>query len=306
MKELEEYRLKIEKAREAYYSGNLQMSIRLFEEAMGEVADENDVLDLGLLYMESGDFLRAEELIKSIIDRFSDHPRGYYCLGYVLEEIEEFDKALENYKKAYSLDRKSGKYCFALARMYDQVGKDNDAINLYIESNKLLNGDFWSCLNLGSLYERNNLLKEALEKTQEAYSIDPSKEMVNYNLGVIYSRMGENEKAVHHYLEEIKNKKSYNLAYFNLGILYKDIYNDYENAKYYYLRGIQKDQDNISLWYNLGCVYALEEKYEDAYRCLLYSCMKNDKVFDSILRDKELDDFVKSEYYEKLIKELKR
>ena len=85
MNELEEYRLKIEKAREAYYNGNLQMSIRLFEEAMEEVADENDVLDLGLLYMESGDFLRAKELIDSIIERFSSHPRVYYCLGYILE-----------------------------------------------------------------------------------------------------------------------------------------------------------------------------------------------------------------------------
>lgn len=305
MTELEKYRKNIEKAREAYNNGNLKESITLFEEATEDVADENDLLDLGLLHMENGNFPRAYDLISSVIEDFPNHPRGYYCLGYIYEEKEEFKNSLINYKKAYELEKRSSKYCFSLARIYDELGLDKEAEEYYQKTIQLSKNDYWANLNLGSLYERNNVLDKALNYTLEAYKIDSKKEMVNYNLGVIYARLEKYDLAMKHYLDEIKLENGYNLAYFNIGILYKDIYKDYENSKYYYLKGIQNNQESLSLWYNLGCVYALEENFDDAYQCMLYVALKYKDIFETIEKDNELEKFRKSEYYQKLKDEIR-
>ena len=55
-----------------------------------------------------------------------------------------------------------------------------------------------------------------------------------------------------------------------------------ENSKYYYLKGIQNNQESLSLWYNLGCVYALEENFDDAYQCMLYVALKYKDIFETI------------------------
>lgn len=296
----------IEGARKAYKNGDLLLAIELFENATNDIALEDDILDLGLLYMENGEFEKAYQTIIGVISDLPDHSRGYYCLGYIFEEIADNEKALENYHKAFELEKGNQKYAFSLARLYDDLNCFEKAIEYYRISISLKKDDFWSCLNLGSLYERTNELDIALEYTLKAYTINPKKEMVNYNLGVIYARKEEYELALRHYLEEVDNKDCYPLTYFNLGILYKDIYKDFIKAKYYYLKGIQIDSDNVSLWYNLGCLYACLNNYDDAYQCFLLSCMKNKKVLETLKADNELIEFRKTSKYEKLINEVSK
>ena len=127
--------------------------------------------------------------------------------------------------------------------------------------------------------------------------------MVSYNLGVIYGKQKNYEKAKKYYLEEIE-KEGYILAYLNIALLYKDIYRDYESARYYYLRGIEKDKDNAVLWYNLACVYLITNDYENGYSCLLYALMRDPSLKDFMLEDEELAYFIKSSYYEKLLKQI--
>ena len=90
----------------------------------------------------------------------------------------------------------------------------------------------------------------------------------------------------------------------NIALLYKDIYRDYESARYYYLRGIEKNKDNAVLWYNLACVYLITNDYENGYSGLLYALMRDPSLKDFMLEDEELADFIKSSYYEKLLKQI--
>ena len=294
--EYSDYKNLILKAREAYNSGDITKAIGLFEEAMEEFCDVDDALDLGLIYSENKQFYDAKKLIEGVIrEEDEEYARSYYCLGYILDENDMFDEALVNYKKAYSIEPLS-KYAFAIARMLDEKN-DKEAIKYYLIAHKEMKDDYWVNLNIGSWYERNAKYEEALRYTLKAHAIDSKKEMVNYNLGVIYSRLEKFDLALKYYLEELKVKKPYELIYYNLGVLYKDIYKDYENSKYYYLKGISKNKDNLNLWYNLGCLNAIYNNYIDAYQCFLYVKLKKIDVISWIDKDNELIEFRESNEY---------
>lgn len=295
-----EYYQRIKKARETYKNGDLLQAIRLFEDATSEIADEDDMLDLGILYLENNEIDKSQMIINDVINTFPKHSRGYYCMGYVLEEISAYEKALVYYEKAYKLEKNNFKYAFALGKMYDEIGKKHEAKKCYKIAISLKEDDFYSNLNLGSLYEKEGKLKLALEYSKRAYEIDPEKAIVNYNLGVVYSRLSKYDLALEHYLNEIKLQDCYTFAYYNLGLLYKDVYKDYEKAKYYYLKGLYFAKEDVSLWYNLGCLYALLNDYENAYQCLLMVCLKRNDSLSWIESDSELMEFRKTKLYEKL------
>lgn len=304
MKVSEEYYQNIENARRAYKDGNLSYAIELFEFAMSEIADENDMLDLGILYMENNETSKSLALINNVIDEFPRHARGYYCMGYVLEELDKKEEALNYYKNAYKLEKNSSKYSLAVARMYDEINNLSEAIKYYEITICLDKNNYWAHLNLGSLYERENKLDLALEYTLKAYEIDSNMPMVNYNLGVIYYRTNKYDLSLKHYMAETKVEGCYKLVYYNIGILYKDVFKDYEKAKYYYLKGLYLDKEDISLWYNLGCLYALLKDYNNAYQCLLFVCLKKKKSFSWIEEDGELIEFRKTPQYKKLRNEV--
>ena len=299
--EYEDYKKKIIDARRAYNSGDINASISLFEEAMEEFCDVDDALDLGLIYSEAKRFNDAKRLIEGLIkEEEEDYARSFYCLGYILDENNEYSEALLNYKKAYSIDP-IAKYAFAIAIMLDEMN-DKEAIKYYLVASKDMKNDYWVNLNIGSWYERHSKYDEALKYTLKAYNISNNKEMVNYNLGVIYSRLEKYDLSLKHYLDEIKCDRPYELVYYNLGVLYKDVYKDYENSKYYYLKGISKNKENLNLWYNLGCLNAIYKNYLDAYQCFLYVKLKKVDVVSWIEKDSELADFRESKEYE-LLKE---
>lgn len=300
--EYSEYKKKILEARNAYKEGNIKKAIELFELAMEESCDVDDALDLGLIYSENKQFEDAKRLIQGVIrEEEKEYARSFYCLGYIYDENNFYEDALKNYKKAYEIEKNS-KFAFAIARMLDEVN-DKEAIDYYLICEKEMSNDYWVNLNIGSWYERNGNYELALKYTLKAKDIDPTKEMASYNLGVVYSRLERFDESLNAYLDELKCEKPYDLVYYNLGILYKDIYKDYENSKYYYLKGINNDKENLSLWYNLGCLNALYNYYKDAYQCFLYVKLKKKNVVEWIEKDEELVEFRKSDEYKLLEKE---
>ena len=170
----------------------------------------------------------------------------------------------------------------------------------YQEALKLNNNNFWSHVNLGSIYERFNNNEEALKHFSKAYEIDNTKEMVCYNLGVVYYKLKEYQKSLDFYKEELTKENPFKSTYYNLGILYKDGFQDYENAKYYYLKGLEINNEDYNIWYNLGCVHALLKDYKNAYECFKYIYYKNKKYLNYLDNDKELEEFRKTEYYNQL------
>lgn len=293
----------IENARKARAKGNFREAIKYYQEAFTKKIIIKDLVDYGLVHLDNNQPIQAIEVFNEVVEVFPDLPHIYYYLGLAHEIIGKKDEAIKYYHTAVAKDPSFADAYFSLALLADESDNEDLAIHYYKKTLLYNPHHFWANLNLGSFYEKRNQLDLALAHTRQAYRIDPKQKMVSYNLGVIYGKQKKFAEAKKYYLEEIE-KDGYILAYLNIALIYKDIYRDYESARYYYLAGISKDKDNAVLWYNLACVYLLSNDYENCYSCLLYAIMRDPSLKEFMLEDEELTDFIKSPYYEKLMKEI--
>jgi len=104
----------------------------------------------------------------------------------------------------------------------------------------------------------------------------------------------------------LKKENGYHMTYLNIALLYKDIYSNYEKSQYFLLEGISKYKDNVDLWYNLGCLYAIKEDYSNAINCFYYAAIKEPKIITTIEEDSELISFIKKGYYKELLEKIKQ
>lgn len=307
-----DYNKLIHKARE--HGSNLEWdkAIEFYEEAFKTSIDSYDMLDLAICYLEIDEKEKALETIDFVIGLDEDDSKAYFYKGLYYDHLMEKEEALkwfivsETKLKSKEDDEEIAELFFKIGLLYDELSdeKDNDELleNAISYYNKALEHDeyhYFTNLNLGSIYEKQNILDKALEHSLKAYNTNTEESFVCYNLGVIYSKLNDMDSALKYYLEETEREEPYPYVYYNLGIIYKDM-KDYKKSKEYYLEGLKHLKNDPSIWYNLGCVHALNNDFANAYDCLSASIILNSKIINYLEEDNELNEFIKSDMYNKL------
>ena len=226
----------IQHAKRARAKGDYEKSINLYQEAFKQKIMVEDLVDLGLVHLDHKEPLKAISIFTDVISEFPNLAFVHYGLGIAYEEIGKKDEAIRCYKQAISIDESLADAYFSLALLADEANDEKAAYDHYKKTLLYEPDHYWANLNLGSIYEKDNYLELALEHTLNAYRKNPKEKMVAYNLGVISMKLQRFEDAIKYYQEEIE-KDGHPLSYLNLGLLYKDIYQDLEKARYYYLAG---------------------------------------------------------------------
>ena len=85
--------------------------------------------DHAMIYWKSSDIDKAEKELKKAISIDPSFPEPYILLGDISYDRENFDDAVEYYKKAIALNSKDGVAYFRLATAYNAVGNYVEAIN---------------------------------------------------------------------------------------------------------------------------------------------------------------------------------
>lgn len=313
---IEAYEQKIKGAQALANDGKVDEAIIEYEEAFKALVSPGDVFDLAMLYLDSGNSYRSQELIDSVIEKNPNDIRGYFYKGLFFESQDDDDHALDMYLKCVDLkqevnDEAISNIYFKIGRIYDDKAEDIEDESekqklikkskyFYEQAIKSWANNYYACLNLGSIYEKENDLNKALELSLQANNINHDEKMSSYNLGVIYSKKGEYDKALDSYKQEITKENFYPYAYYNMGLLYKDNKHDYEQAKDCYIEGLKYLKKDPSLWYNLGCVYVLLNDYNNAIDCFYCSIALNKDILSYMSEDKEIEEFVKSSAFDKL------
>lgn len=303
------YQKLIEQAKTKYMEENYSEAIKYYEEAFEIKMLLKDYLMYGYLLVDLEEYNKAEKMFNDLLVQF-DIPEVYFALANIYEKTKRYFQAIEMYKRVLDDSPDFEQVHFSLAYIYDDLSeerkepKDGEfvilAIEHYEKAIELNEENFWSHINLGSIYERYDENEKALEHFLKAYEIDKNREMVCYNLGVIYYKLKDYKTSLRYYEEELKKDTPFISTYYNLGILYKDGFKDYEKAKYYYLKGLEDHSEDYNIWYNLGCIYALQKKYSEAFDCFKYIYYKSKKYLNYITEDKELEEFRLTDYYIKL------
>lgn len=224
---------------------------------------ERDVSEY-IALLEMAEELNADEdfekFISDAIIRFPKNVELRLRYGNYLKEKENYDKALEQYKRALVNAPDDPRIYRNLGALYFSQ-KEYDQAILHYEQSINLKPDFFQAIFEAGLTEsaRKNY-QEAADYFQKALELNPDDVQTHYNLGFVYDELGRYRAAAASYQKAIELNPSFERAYNNLGIT---------NLK---LRRYNEAEENFLK------VLELNPKFKDAAQNLVYLYKRQNKI----------------------------
>lgn len=199
--------------------------------------------NLGILYEKLKDFKSAKIAYEKALD-ISPQEDYFYNLGEVLVELEDWDRAINNFNQVLKTD-------------------SNDS-NAYF--------------NIGYCFYKKNDKKNAIDNLQKAVDLNPKDIYALFYLGSIYQEEGLTNFAQENYRKILEISPDYSWAYYNLAqIAYTN--GNLDDTKEYLLKDIEYNKDDIDAYKLLIKIYLKNTETEEAIQ-LLENRIQNDENGD--------------------------
>lgn len=109
---------------------------------------------------------------------------------------DDYEKAIEYYEKAIELDEDNSKGCyFKLGWLYNDMTEYDDAINVLLKAINYDDEDADAYRELGYAYYQKGENNSAIYQLEKNIKLDPESKFGHYYLGLVYIATGEKEKA---------------------------------------------------------------------------------------------------------------
>jgi len=217
-----------------YLSGGVGREI----EMNGQGADPKDRLEiLKLFETATGNdapklpLPKRVALLRTVVARDPENPKGYYELGEALEQSGKYGEAMDVYRSA---------------------------IERHVENSSLLS-------RMGDLYLRGGDKAAALAMYEQAGRLDPLDGESQTNLATIYLESGRIDEA-ERVLHVIVANEEYAPAYNALGLAAIQRQNP-PGARGYFEKAVQLDPDLVEAQLNLGLIYRMAGEDAKAKAC---------------------------------------
>ena len=169
----------------------------------------------------SGELNKAKSKIKKFLEKFPSDPVLYNLLGAVLNEENNPDQAIINYKKALQIKPNYAAAHNNLGISLHKFDKSDEAIKSYMEAIKFNSNFAQAYNNLAVLYKEKNKFDEATLHCKKALEIKPDFPEAHNNLGTIFESTDKLNEAIICYQKAIKFRPNYPEAYNNIGVALK-------------------------------------------------------------------------------------
>ncbi|MBK7147550.1 MAG: tetratricopeptide repeat protein [Bacteroidetes bacterium] len=140
---------------------------------------------------------------ESAVDR--SKKERYFLEAEKAKVTEDWENAIENYKKVLEIDAKDANAHFQLAQIYFNTSRLSDAEKEAVEAGKLDGTNKWYLEILASIYMSQGKPKEATEVYKSLITKFPNNPDYYLNLGYLYSKQGQLDNAVKIYDQFEKN-----------------------------------------------------------------------------------------------------
>lgn len=169
---------------------------------------------LASLYIEKGELIRAEELLKSIIDENPEHLLSYYYLGRVYSEQNRMKEAIVTYEKSVDIDPRFSLGWRALALIHEYFDRSDKAIEAYekVVALETLNVD--ARTKLIDLYMKKKNTKKVIEEIQAIKEMYPNVPDVSLRLGLFFYEEKMYAEAEAEFVEAAKKYKNTSYYYY--------------------------------------------------------------------------------------------
>ncbi|MCM8816216.1 MAG: tetratricopeptide repeat protein [Candidatus Omnitrophica bacterium] len=217
------------------------------------------------LYTLTGNYEKAFDSYKILIDSFPSNFLLYYNSGLILEKQDKNKEAEEYFKKAIKLQPNFAKSYIALANIYEKQNNLAEAITNYNKAIEISQEDPLPYEKLVEIYLKQNNFKEAENVLTKVVKKNIQSSKLNQILGFI----------------SFQNKK-------------------YSDAEIFYKRALMIKEDSET-WFNLGVVYDKMENKKEMEKCMRraieidpnYHLALNYLGYSLLLQDKNIDEAFK-------------
>lgn len=211
------------------YSGKLHEHLNTYDKECGYIGIESDVLihHVGYLPEVISDKGKKKRNYDIMLQELKENPSGYsyFNMGIIYMNDDQFDKALDMFKKSYSLSKEKtyvkillvhmGECLHILKRTEEGIKLLLDAVNVFHDFTDLY-------FTLGTLYLNHGYLRDAElifrkcleigEKVEGVTTEGVGNYMANYQLAVIFEKKGVIWDAFNEAFKAITKKRSFTPA----------------------------------------------------------------------------------------------
>lgn len=157
--------------------GAYDQALEYFERAKKTDAEEFDIrMDIAETKRMSGKIEEALKIIKSFSASHGNNAELYYQWAHCLDDMGEYQEALDKYEQALKIDPNHAKALFRMAYNHDLDGEDEKAIEYYEMCTKLNPTYKNAFINLGILYEDKGVYDDAMYCFESVLDAEPTNE----------------------------------------------------------------------------------------------------------------------------------
>ena len=249
--------------------------------------------ELGHLYLKKDEKINALSAFKLALKYEPNNPYYQNSLAYSYVQLEQYDSAIELYKKALDAnpnDEWSSVVAQALAAIYHQIKGNSEAALSMLQNSLLLTKNKAQIYEaMADVYYDIEDLDNAIDYYQLALKEDSQNPKTYSRLAMAYWEKDCIEKAIIYYSKAIELDSSYDIAYNNLGVVFLDGLGDAQRASDYIKNAISINPQYVLANFNLArCHEMLNEKIAAAkqYQKALNLNQKRNELDFKIIEDR--------------------
>ena len=221
-----------------------------YREEFERLNEINTLMADGQRNMQTGNLSAAYESYRIVLEKFPFFAEAAYSMGLVKFREQDFDEAVENFKKTLELNHFHENARAAI---------ENVAKNKFNEGN--------------NSYRRRDF-EGALEAYMEVLKIDESFYQAHYQIGVIQAKMGDRTTAINHYQKALDIAPDFYKGYYAMALSQK-ANSDMQGALSSLESAIKINPGYDKAYGAMGDIYIEDKNYEKAIAILNTSIQVN-------------------------------
>jgi tetratricopeptide (TPR) repeat protein len=230
-----------------------------------ELAKQTDILpEQRAVFLE-----QAQQAFERVVDLNSDLTLSYFKLGKIALMKNNIGDAKAYYRQGLAVEPDNAALLFNLARVYDQNGERDAAIEQYRKTLAADSSFTYAYNNLALLLEEKRDYSEAEKAYKMALKKDRQYNLARLNLGNLYANWGEYEDAQKVFLEAQTLEPENAWVYYYEGNLYLRMAN-YDKAVTAYNKSATLNPKNATTYYLLAVSLSKLKRMDDALQASLH------------------------------------
>ena len=192
------------KAKEYHQKGELDEAIKIYENLVKKDKDHEVYFFLGTAHLQKKNYEKTVFYIENAIKIKPDIPNYYNNIGIALSNLNNNEKAIENYLKALELNNKFLDANINLAIEYKKILRFKDAIKYFNISLKISPNNYVIYNNIGNLFKTLGKTDDAINSYNKAIELNKNNPEAYNNKAEILFLLKKFDEAINMYQEVLK------------------------------------------------------------------------------------------------------